>query len=111
MKVLSILALILIIATGSGTVLQAQQTQASLEKGGHRGKVISTMNSGGYTYIQLEENGKKLWVACRQFEVSVGDLILVTGKIAYKKNFGAGYIFPVIIEDASVKIEQTTKPK
>ena len=26
------------------------------------GKVVETMNSGGYTYISLEKNGKKIWI-------------------------------------------------
>ncbi len=30
------------------------------------GKVVDTMNSGGYTYVQLEKNGTKTWVAVPQ---------------------------------------------
>ena len=76
-NVLPVLVLI-IIAVSVGTTLQSQEKKdrkAFLEKGGHKGNVISTMNSGGYTYIEFEESGKKLWAACRQANVSVGDTI------------------------------------
>jgi hypothetical protein len=36
------------------------------------GKVVETMNSGGYTYVSLENNGKKTWVAVPQTTVTVG---------------------------------------
>jgi len=36
------------------------------------GKVVETMNSGGYTYISLENNGKKIWVAMPETKVKVG---------------------------------------
>lgn len=39
----------------------------------HKGKVVSTMNAAGYTYIEVEEKGKKLWVAVMEVNVKVGD--------------------------------------
>lgn len=42
---------------------------------GHKGKVLQTMDSGGYTYAEVEENGQKLWVAVMQTQVKVGDLV------------------------------------
>ena len=39
----------------------------------HKGKVVSTMNAAGYTYIEVEEKGKKLWVAVTEVNVKVGD--------------------------------------
>ncbi len=36
------------------------------------GKVVETMNSGGYTYICLEKGGQKTWVALPQTAVKVG---------------------------------------
>lgn len=35
-------------------------------------------------------------------EVKVGDIIVADGKLAIDKNFGAGYFFTVIIEDAKI---------
>lgn len=36
------------------------------------GKVAETMNSGGYTYVLLEKNGQKTWVALPEAKVKVG---------------------------------------
>ncbi|MCP5107657.1 MAG: DNA-binding protein, partial [bacterium] len=66
--------------------LQAQQKKTLLEPAVHRGKVLSTMNSGGYTYIEFQENGKTLWVACRQTTVTAGETIEFS-KGAPMKNF------------------------
>lgn len=37
--------------------------------------------------------------------VKVGDLVLVTGKLAVDKDFGSGYRYALIVEDAAVKVE------
>ena len=39
------------------------------------GKVVETMNGGGYTYVSIEKNGKKIWVAVPMTEVKVGQEI------------------------------------
>lgn len=39
------------------------------------GKVVETMNAGGYTYIRLEKDGRTGWVAVPTMEVKVGDEI------------------------------------
>ena len=39
---------------------------------GLSGKVVETMNSGGYTYVRLEKNGKKMWVAVSETKVVKG---------------------------------------
>jgi len=33
------------------------------------------MDSGGYTYVEVEENGQKLWVAVMQTKVKVGETV------------------------------------
>lgn len=48
----------------------AAQADSSLS-----GNVVETMNSGGYTYISLENNGKKVWVAVPQTKVKVGQKV------------------------------------
>ncbi|MBZ0157429.1 MAG: hypothetical protein K8I29_14620 [Alphaproteobacteria bacterium] len=42
---------------------------------GVSGKVVETMDSGGYTYVRLEKNGKKIWAAIPQTKVSKGQTI------------------------------------
>jgi photosystem II stability/assembly factor-like uncharacterized protein len=39
------------------------------------GKVVETMNSGGYTYASIENNGKRTWVALPDTKLKVGQQI------------------------------------
>lgn len=39
------------------------------------GKVIETMNSGGYTYANVDVGGTKYWVAGQETQVAVGDTV------------------------------------
>ena len=45
---------------------------ASLNASSFSGKVVETMNAGGYTYISVEKDGKRTWVAIPVTEVKVG---------------------------------------
>lgn len=40
---------------------------------GHKGKVVSTMNADGNTYMEVEENGRKIWAAVKETKITVGD--------------------------------------
>jgi hypothetical protein len=37
------------------------------------GKVVETIDSGRYTYVRLENNGKEIWVAVYKVKVAVGE--------------------------------------
>src|SRR5512140_2072708 len=41
----------------------------------HKGKVVSTINAGNYTYIELSEGGKSVWLAALEVAVKKGDAI------------------------------------
>lgn len=43
------------------------------------GKVVETVDSGGYTYVQIDTGSKKFWAASPQFKVAVGDRVSVPG--------------------------------
>ena len=43
------------------------------------GKVLETMNSGGYTYVRIETAGEELWAAGPQVDVAVGDSVHFSG--------------------------------
>ena len=45
------------------------------EGAGHKGKVLEAMNAAGYTYVQVEENGQKLWIAVMETQVKPGDIV------------------------------------
>lgn len=58
---------------GAGQPVKAAKTETPpLE-----GKVMETMNAGGYSYISLEKDGKKGWIAVPATEVTVGQEIKV----------------------------------
>jgi hypothetical protein len=61
--------------TAPASAAAAKTPTITAEKGGGSdlsGKVVETMNAGGYTYVCLEKNGKKTWVAVPQMKVKVG---------------------------------------
>ncbi len=41
------------------------------------GSVVETFNSGGYTYIKLNQNGQETWAAISETAVTVGDQISI----------------------------------
>ncbi|MBW2164355.1 MAG: DNA-binding protein [Deltaproteobacteria bacterium] len=41
------------------------------------GKVAETMNSSGYTYILLDKEGEKIWVAVPEMQASVGEEVIL----------------------------------
>lgn len=42
---------------------------------GHKGKVLQVMEAGSYIYVEVEEKGKKLWIAAIKAKVAKGDTI------------------------------------
>ncbi|MBI5556946.1 MAG: DNA-binding protein [Deltaproteobacteria bacterium] len=52
-----------------------QPAPAAAEQATLSGTVVETFDSGGYTYIQLDEGAKKIWAAVGQAKVAVGDKI------------------------------------
>ncbi|HUX40176.1 MAG TPA: hypothetical protein VMV83_03325 [Rectinemataceae bacterium] len=42
---------------------------------GHKGTVLDVVQAGEYTYIQVNENGKQLWVATVGAKAAKGDVI------------------------------------
>jgi len=41
----------------------------------HKGKVLQKIDAAGYTYLEIEEKGKKLWVAVMQAAIQKGDVV------------------------------------
>jgi hypothetical protein len=50
----------------------AESPQAKEDKSSLSGKVVETMDSGGYTYVNIDNSGKKTWVAVPKIKVKVG---------------------------------------
>ena len=41
----------------------------------HKGKVLQKIDAAGYTYLEVEEKGRKLWIAVLKTDVAKGDMI------------------------------------
>jgi hypothetical protein len=79
-----LIALIMMIGIGAAYASPEKSSKAPAAKkpsvkaekedpnAGPSGKVVETMDAGGYTYVRLEKNGKKTWVAVTQTKVVVG---------------------------------------
>lgn len=50
---------------------------AAAEGRSSSGQVLESMNSAGYTYLQVDTGDATIWVAAPEFVVSVGDTVIV----------------------------------
>jgi hypothetical protein len=77
-----------------------------------RGKVVK-YNDGilGWNFIHIQDgsgdatDGSNDLTVTSKAATAVGDTVVVTGTIILDKDFGAGYSFPVMMEDASIAID------
>ncbi|NJD56032.1 MAG: DNA-binding protein [Nitrospirae bacterium] len=69
---ISIMFVFIVQTTAFGASSQGNTVPASA---GISGKVVDTMDSGGYTYVQLEQGGKKTWVAAPKMKVKKGQVL------------------------------------
>ena len=101
-------------AEGGQTVEEIITKKAELsgKKVSVHGKVVK-YNAGimGSNWIHLQDGtgssaaGTNDLTITTQAEVSVGDMVLISGMLTTDKDFGAGYKYDVIIEDAAVTNE------
>ena len=77
-----------------------------------RGKVVK-YNEGilGWNFIHLQDgsgdagDGSNDLTITSKATTAVGETIVVTGNVILDKDFGAGYAFPVLVEDATIAAE------
>jgi len=64
-------------AASSAVAAVAQNNPAPAVPAGDsvQGKVVETMSSGGYTYVLLDNNGAKTWIAGPETKVTVGTVL------------------------------------
>jgi hypothetical protein len=97
---------------GGKTVQEVYQDKAKLngKTVTLRGKVVKYNEAiMGKNWLHLRDGtGKEPsndLTVTSQAKANVGDTVLVEGIVALDKDFGAGYRYDVIIEDAKVKVE------
>ena len=52
-------------------------TNAQPAISGYTGNVVETINTSGYTYVQVDTGSEKIWAAAPEFQVKVGDEVTV----------------------------------
>lgn len=83
-----VLAGLVTVALAAGCKDKAPQASANAQPGqpamqggapaaGKTGTVVETMNSAGYTYVQVDTGKEKIWAAAPEFQVKVGDPVVV----------------------------------
>jgi hypothetical protein len=76
-----------------------------------RGKVVKVnANIMGKNWLHVrdgsgEEGTNDLTITSAGAVPAVGDTVLVTGTLGLNRDFGMGYQYPVIVEDAEVSVE------
>ena len=83
-RLLVIGAAVIVAASVSYVRLSAAAEPASSDGalGRTTGKVVATMDADVYTYVQIDDGSKQIWVAALRFAVSVGDEVIVPDGIA-----------------------------
>ncbi|MEJ2616894.1 MAG: GW dipeptide domain-containing protein [Ignavibacteriaceae bacterium] len=100
--------------SGGKTIAQIYADKSSLagKKITVRGKVTKfNPNIIGRKWIHIQDgtgsaNNYDLMITSKDI-VKVGDVVVAEGTVAVNKDFGAGYSYPVMIEDANVKAEKS----
>ena len=70
--ILFIMLLSLVFLTTGESIFAGQTSKNIKERSSLSGKVVETMDSGRYTYVCLEKNNKKTWLAVYKMKVVVG---------------------------------------
>jgi hypothetical protein len=99
-------------AAGGKTVSEIISDAAKLsgKEVGVRGKVVKYNGDiMGKNWLHIQDGtgkpGSNDLLVTTGTPAKVGDTVLVSGKVATKKDFGAGYKYDVMIEDAQVAVE------
>jgi hypothetical protein len=71
-----------------------------------KGKVVATMNSGGYTYVEVDDGSKRTWAAAPAFKVAVGDAVIVPPGMPMEhfESKTLGRTFDVVMFVSSVRV-------
>lgn len=79
--------------------------------------LVTKYNEGimGSNWIHLQDGsgtpGKDDLVITTKQACNVGDKVVVKGMVGVDRDFGSGYFFPVLVENATVKVETKGKGK
>ena len=75
------------------------------------GTVVDTMNSGGYTYVQLDDGTGTAWAAISQTDVQIGDKGTIAGNIMHDFHSSTlNKTFPAIMFSNGLQSAAVDKP-
>ena len=77
---------LLVSCSGDDTATSDEAVVADAELTGNRGQVLSVIQVQSYTYIEVRNSGRSIWLASNPVEVSEGDVIS-WGQSAVMRNF------------------------
>jgi hypothetical protein len=89
---------------GSGAALAGQTVSA-------QGKVVKVLNGimkRNFIHVQDgtgDANTNDLIVTSKQ-TARVGDQVTISGVVAVNRDFGRGYLYPLLVEDASIVVKK-----
>lgn len=69
---------------GTNAAANSDAHRSQPTSGGMQGRVTETMDSGGYTYVALDVDGKQVWAAGPQTKVAVGDTVWIPSGMEMK---------------------------
>jgi len=72
LAILSVMVLSILCFVAGGSIAADQPAKNMNDKPPLSGKVVETMDSGRYTYVCLEKNDKKIWVAVYKMKIVLG---------------------------------------
>ena len=108
------------LATPDKAAAPAAKTAAQPEAEQLSGKVLQTMDSGGYTYVYIQQkNGEKVWVASVATPVTVGSEMSFKGGMemrdfeskSLKRKFDKIIFADAAVSDTPAKSASTSSPK
>jgi hypothetical protein len=69
--------IVLLFAAFAFACQNSQQTGTNeiLPEGNHRGKIKEVIHTSSYTYLNLDENGKEVWIAIDKQPMNEGDIV------------------------------------
>ena len=91
-------------STGQSAGAPMASASPTADSGMFTGKVVETMNSGGYTYVRLQSGQKDVWIAATEFPAKQGENLTVSLEMPMD-NFHSATLnrdFPVIYFVAAV---------
>lgn len=78
---ITILIISFLIFSVSGTKISAEKKAGPAS---HTGKLLQMFKSGGYTYLEYESDGKKLWAASKMVVANIGNIIEFNNPLVMK---------------------------